>query len=100
MFIKSRLVISRFCSIHFIVILAGLKKIIRYTEDSLVKGRLRKRYYAPPGINRSHGVSFALILPGEVHPQKTHLNKVGSQKKVFLKLSSLLLESFSVDALG
>ena len=25
----------RFCSIHFIVILAGLKKIICYTEDFL-----------------------------------------------------------------
>ena len=32
-FIKSRLVIPRFCSIHFIVILAGLKKIVCYTED-------------------------------------------------------------------
>jgi len=26
-------VISRFCSIHFTVILAGLKKIVRYIED-------------------------------------------------------------------
>ena len=26
-------VISRFCSIHFAVTLAGLKNIVRYTED-------------------------------------------------------------------
>ena len=32
-FVKSRFVLSRFCSIHFIVILGGLKKIVRYTED-------------------------------------------------------------------
>ena len=32
-FVISRFVISRFCSIHFTVILAGLKKIVRYTED-------------------------------------------------------------------
>ena len=34
-FVKSKFVISRFCPIHFTVILAGLKKIIRYTEDWL-----------------------------------------------------------------
>ena len=34
-FVKSKSVISRFCSIHFIVILAGLKKIVRYAEDWL-----------------------------------------------------------------
>ena len=83
-FVKSRLVISRFCSIHFIVILAGLKNIIRYIEDSLdiepvSKGRLRKRYYAPPGTNRSHWVSFALILPWEVHPKNT-LVKLGRKR--------------------
>ena len=27
---------SRFCSIHFTVILAGLKKIFRYTEDFVI----------------------------------------------------------------
>jgi len=27
---------SRFCSIHFIVILAGPKKIVRYTEDFVI----------------------------------------------------------------
>ena len=32
-FAKSRFVISRFWSIHFILILARLKKIVRYTED-------------------------------------------------------------------
>ena len=35
-FVKSRFVESRFCSIHFIVILAGLKKIFRYTEDVVI----------------------------------------------------------------
>ena len=27
---------SRFCSIHFAVVLAGLKKIVRYTEDFVI----------------------------------------------------------------
>ena len=27
---------SRFCSIHFTVILAGLKKIVRYTENFVI----------------------------------------------------------------
>ena len=35
-FIKSRFVILRFCSIHFIVILAKLKKIVHYTEDFVI----------------------------------------------------------------
>ena len=35
-FVKSRFVKSRFCYIHFIVILPGLKKIVRYTEDFLI----------------------------------------------------------------
>ena len=34
-FVKSRFVTSRFCSLHFIAILAGLKKIVRCTEDFL-----------------------------------------------------------------
>ena len=32
-FVTQRFVKSRFCSIHFTVILAGPKKIVRYTED-------------------------------------------------------------------
>ena len=35
-FVKSRFVKSRFRSIHFTVILAGLKKIVRYTEDFVI----------------------------------------------------------------
>ena len=36
-FVKSRFVIlSRFYSIHFTVILAGLKKLVRYTEDFVI----------------------------------------------------------------
>ena len=35
-FVISRLVISRFGSIHFTVTLAGLKNIVRYTEDFVI----------------------------------------------------------------
>ena len=35
-FVKSIFVKSRFCSIHFTVILAGLKKIVRYPENFLI----------------------------------------------------------------
>ena len=39
-FIKSRFVIPRFCSIHFIVILAGLKKIVVIQKTLLCRGSL------------------------------------------------------------
>ena len=35
-FIISRFVISRFCSIHFTVTLAGPKNIVRYTKDFVI----------------------------------------------------------------
>ena len=35
-FVKWRFVKSRLCSIHFTVILAGLKKIVRYTENFVI----------------------------------------------------------------
>ena len=35
-FNTSRITISRFYSIHFIVILAGLKKIVSYTKDFFI----------------------------------------------------------------
>ena len=35
-FVKLGFVISRFCSIHFIANLAGLKKIVRYLEAMVV----------------------------------------------------------------
>ena len=35
-FVISRFVISRFCSIYFTVTLAGLKYIVRYTEDFVI----------------------------------------------------------------
>ena len=35
-FVISRFVISRFSSIHFTVILTGLKTIVRYTEDFVI----------------------------------------------------------------
>ena len=33
---KEDFVTSRFCSMHFIVTLAGLKNIARYTEDFVI----------------------------------------------------------------
>ena len=35
-FVILRFVISRFCSIHFTVTLAGLKNIVRYSEDFVI----------------------------------------------------------------
>ena len=35
-FVILRFIISRFCSIHFIVTLAGLKNIICYTKDFVI----------------------------------------------------------------
>ena len=35
-FVTSRFVLSRFCSIHFTVTFAGLKNIVRYTEDFVI----------------------------------------------------------------
>ena len=35
-FVKSRFVTLRLSSIHFTVILAGLKKIVRYTENFVI----------------------------------------------------------------
>ena len=32
-----RFVISRFCSMYFVAILAGLKKIVRYTDEFVIK---------------------------------------------------------------
>ena len=55
---------SRFCSIHFTVILAGLKKIVRYTEDfviyrgSIVKSRFHCRRFSLAASGR---ISSALL---------------------------------------
>ena len=38
-FVILRFIISRFCSIHFTVTLAGLKKIVRYTMDLVIYNR-------------------------------------------------------------
>ena len=35
-FVTSRFAIPRFCSIHFTVTLAGLKNIVRYTENFVI----------------------------------------------------------------
>ena len=44
-FVRSRSVISRLCSIYFIVILAGLEKIVRYTEDLVIKRFVKSRFH-------------------------------------------------------
>ena len=36
---------SRFCSIHFIVILAGLKKIVRYSDDFVIYRFVKSRFH-------------------------------------------------------
>ena len=44
-FVKKMFVISRFCSIHFIVILAWLKQIVRYTEDFVILRFVKSRFH-------------------------------------------------------
>ena len=44
-FVLPRFVISRFCSIHFTVTLAWLKKIVRYTEDFVVQKFVKSRFH-------------------------------------------------------
>jgi len=44
-FVKSRFIISRFCSKHFIVILGGLKKIVCYTEDFVIQRLVKSRFH-------------------------------------------------------
>ena len=41
-FVTSRLVISRFYSIHFTVTLAGTKNVVRYIKDLLNRGSLNR----------------------------------------------------------
>ena len=42
---KEDFVKSRFCSIHFIVPLAGLKKIVRHTEDVVIQRFVKSRFH-------------------------------------------------------
>ena len=44
-FVKLRFVISRFCSIHSIVILARLKKMVCYTEDFVIQRLVKSRFH-------------------------------------------------------
>ena len=46
-FVKLRFVTSRFCSIHLPAILAGLKKIVRYTEDFVIWPSLNRGSMIP-----------------------------------------------------
>ena len=43
--LKSKLVISRFCPIHFTVTLAELKSILRYNEDFFIERFIKSRFY-------------------------------------------------------
>ena len=43
--IKLRLVISKLCSVHFIVILAWLKKIVYYTKDFITWRFVKLRFH-------------------------------------------------------
>ena len=47
-------VISRFCSIHFTVTLAGLKSIVRYTEDFVILTLVRSRFRSSNEISLKH----------------------------------------------
>ena len=38
-------VLSRFCSIHFTVTLAGLKNIVRYTVDFVIQRFVKSRFH-------------------------------------------------------
>ena len=49
---------SRFLSMHFTVILAGLKKIVHYTED-FVKSRFQLFWLKERGIRMSSALVFA-----------------------------------------
>ena len=44
-FVKLRFVISRFCSIHFTVIMDGLKKIVRCTKDFVILRFVKSRFH-------------------------------------------------------
>ena len=44
-FVKSRFINFRFCSIHFTVILAGLKKTVCYTEDFVIQRFVKSRFH-------------------------------------------------------
>ena len=43
---------SRFCCIHFTVILAGLKKIVRYTENFVIKRFVKSRFHCSVVVTR------------------------------------------------
>ena len=44
-FVKSRFINFRFCSMHFTVILAGLKKTVCYTEDFVIQRFVKWRFH-------------------------------------------------------
>ena len=60
-FIRSRFVIWRLCSIHFIVILAGLKQVVCYTQGFIIQR------FVEGAVSRQSS-SFCLILR-ITHPQ-------------------------------
>ena len=63
-FAKSRFIISRFCSIHFIVILDGLKKIVCYTEDFIIQRFVKSRFHCSRDIRTTpKRASLTLLAP-------------------------------------
>ena len=71
-FVKSRFVKSKFCPIHFTVILAGLKKTVRYTETFVIKRFVKSRFHcilfnccaATEGSEQQHNQDLKEIYKG------------------------------------
>ena len=58
-FVILRFVISRSCSIHFTVTLAGLKNIVRYIEDFVIWKFVKSRFHCKMArLCRSHKSDF------------------------------------------
>ena len=84
-FVILRFVISRFCSIHFTVILAGLKEIVRYTEDFVIWRFIKSRFYynsqsdwlfqAPVLAENLISISYIMLymytMPWKIQPIRT-----------------------------
>ena len=79
-FVKSRFVKSKFCSIHFTVILAGLKKTVRYTETFVIKRFVKSRFHCIPfnccaateGSEQQHNQDLKEIYKGATNSRIHH----------------------------
>ena len=72
-FVKLRFVISRVCSTHFIVILAGLKQIVCYTEDFVIWPSLNRGSTIP---GRPISVNNC-VRQGRKHTNTNIIERVG-----------------------